>query len=838
MTVRELIKKWLQIQEEYNTLAKRARKERKQIANDEELKKKKQEQERQLEEAWTKANKALHEKECECFTELQKLTESDACQLAARLMISPEACSLMPLVFGRLGKIELRSSSAASTTYRALLEVLLEPNKLLHDFAEQAAQVADAGPLLQELSPKLGQLRDSKALEIETIDFKLLFKKFNLKSKQPVLILNRTAIFPTTSGGLIAFKIQKGLPKIVTTGQTIETFLQLKPPPQLSPPLKPYASYENFEPEPAGELVRENLILGALNTHKKALGLKSKLPLPQGVYVIENFPLDCSDGNRPLPRQDQGSEKSIFIWEGGKVVAYIYETDSADYFTYLIDKDLSETDFTRARDEGFHDLYCLARAGLFSTALADLFHARVSADNVEFNRITDGLGRYRVLNDLLDVREMKLSFRGFGTGKLGTWMQSVEFINLRKSGIADFADFMTVHECVDKDSEFRRRFFYLLEDKKSYQSRILVNLLVEPLLVYELVTARRRVEHKQLDSGSAAHVTCVGFEVLHGLALALSVYTGCPYALAKSLFASTIDFERLGRQVNYFMSTDHAARFELQTTKLPRKLYEADCQVIINLNDLISGVLRATYHRCLRVGTGSGFSDNWKDPDLGPFSGPNPSKEAERARFCFGAFALLIQRGMARGAALAKQGREANGPQAAIPLLRQSLACWPFDPDCAALLVKQLLADSDEIGAQLAAAEAAELALKVKTIEREVDQLTPVVPPFTVDDRSPRTPLAKIQRALAIARKEAEGLRIELRQLRLEKKKEKKKKGQDSTEMALLRKILAIDPFDAQSRKELVQLLFDDDRKPESNQVKSEFGAEPQDDWLRKHMNG
>lgn len=804
-------------------------------------------------EAWIGLQNDALGKEAACWELLGKLDPDQLPLLAAQLMLQPKALSRIG--WGRLLSIDFKAAGLGQTTARAMLEVLLAPNKLLHDCGPRYAKAAASGPLLEDLAPRLADLGRLAEIELEELTFQDCMNRFQIAAPKPVRVLNRTAIFQTTAG-YVAFKIQKGLPSVSEEVRKQRLALGLSE--EVAPkvvtkvPLEPRVGYEALEPEPITELLREQIILEVLGRRKAELGLRSSLPVPVGVYVIHGFPLDEADPQgRKLPRLDPGG-KSIYLWKEDQediVIAYVYTTLSLDYFTYLVDPELGDPEFAAARDKGFHDLYCLMRHGLFPTALADLFHARVAAGNIETNRIADGMGRYRVLNDVLVVGEAVGKFGGVGSGKLGTWMAAIDYVNLRGSGIADFADFRTLDDCISENSNFRKEFFNLLKGEPSYQSRIMVNLLAEPLLVYELVMARRYVEKGRMRYDAAENVAYLGNEMLDGLALALSAYTGCPQPLAKFLFASTLDAGRIGAQMSFFLSTSHAEVFETRSADRQRELpavlaplYEPGTTINVLLGELLTGVIRGAgdervVHRCLRVGTGSGFSDDWKDPDLGPFSGPNPCKETERSRFVFAALALLVREAIEAGTELGRQSDAVlkSDRATAIALLRKAVACWPFDklgvddvvlPSAAGEL-KGLLADDKDTAAQAETEALGKVQLRRARIEDDMAELAPQPLSWIEVDRNPRPRLKRIQEIVQEAHKQAEKWRKAYETTQDEDIKL-------SEAVALLRQALADDPFDRTFANAFVEARGMLDQVPES-QVWDEV-ARMQDEFLAKRM--
>jgi hypothetical protein len=367
----------------------------------------------------------------------------------------------------------------------------------------------------------------------------------------------------------------------------------------------------------------------------------------------------------------------------------------------------------------------------------------------------------------------------------------------------------------------------------------MVNLLAEPLLVYELVMARRYVEKRRMRYTKKAYNDCLGNEMLHGLALALSAYTGCPEALAASLFAATLDARRMGMQMSFFLSTSHAKYFETgqDVAKRLAQLYGPGCEIRVDMRSLIAGVTRGgSRHRCLRVGTGSGFSADWNDPDLGPYTGVSPCKETERSRFVFASFALLVREAIDENEHRHRAGLEmlSGDRPGAIAQLRRAFACWPFNAETADQLARTLLDDGDEAAAAVVRAEALEVQRKREAIEADLGNLAPVLQPQTAKDRNPRTRLAQIQAVLRRARADAGELREQaLAAANVAKAKMWKRKAACKDAVGLLRQVLDINPFDQDCMNTLVELLVSLGEHDKTNAVKI---VAAQDLWLAKQL--
>src|SRR5262249_28158669 len=130
----------------------------------------------------------------------------------------------------------------------------------------------------------------------ETITFDELCQRFDLVHGPPYRVLNRTAVFLTNAGKFIAVKAQKRLSaKTVEEIKFDKDYLTIDEakPEELGLMPAPGAANGGYEPEPAMELLREHVVLSALNKHQTSLGLESRLPRPQGVFIIKSFPVDC-----------------------------------------------------------------------------------------------------------------------------------------------------------------------------------------------------------------------------------------------------------------------------------------------------------------------------------------------------------------------------------------------------------------------------------------------------------------------------------------------------------------------------------------------------------------
>ncbi len=344
--------------------------------------------------------------------------------------------------------------------------------------------------------------------------------------------------------------------------------------------------------------------------HALKLKLKSKLPIPHGIFYIENLSQWMMNQSF-LPDQTMDFLKLISIQNPTHpVYVYYLKKEHKNYFTYLHDPLISNKDFGITNQIIVLDLCTLFSNGFVYSQLADIFHNREIS--VRYN--SDN-GRYRVLSDLLQGIS-------FGSGRLTGWMESVEYPNVRLSGLADLGDWTSLADYYDETSDMVKKFYSQVSSIHTGRYTV-ANVLAEYQFVLFLIAGRRGHDLEILARQKNIHCETLSEiweplanQIILNCAQMISIFTSLSFKQALTFLDTFVNKIRLTKQMRFWM-TDEYIPYILKNS-VPDDLYE--CSVSIN-----SEKFRAeTFSKEL------GFSIDGKHQDLGPVNGQEPIKEANK----------------------------------------------------------------------------------------------------------------------------------------------------------------------------------------------------------------
>ncbi|NGX39229.1 MAG: hypothetical protein KR126chlam1_00552 [Chlamydiae bacterium] len=342
---------------------------------------------------------------------------------------------------------------------------------------------------------------------------------------------------------------------------------------------------------------RELRTLIFLTRKKDELGLKSALPIPHGIY--QN---GISLPNQHKRNIDDGIETN-------QEVAYMYTCLDDSYFQYVHDKELSEEEFMDACERAYHDLFVLAKHGLVWTALADLFHTLTENRS---NR--DDSGVYIPLVGLL-----RYGSSISGPGRINGFRKAVEYLNIRRSGIADFGDSGTIFEATSVDHPrikvSHKNLFYKSGKAlfTNLKTLLFANYLAEYLLVFELALGYRKSKRSELNIENPGHSENITNMVLRIAHIATQAFTNLGKIDSEALVETACQsYDHLGRENCYWMNAANYSD-DIQRNQIRKDIYLD--QIIVRVD--------ATRGRNSFIPE-IGYSVDRENLDLGPLNGPDP----------------------------------------------------------------------------------------------------------------------------------------------------------------------------------------------------------------------
>ena len=373
--------------------------------------------------------------------------------------------------------------------------------------------------------------------------------------------------------------------------------------------------------EDASMLDYESRVFSYLTTYKEQMCLKSIFPKPypiQGHCVVKAKP-DTAAKTALYSQVNKDGHRYELNTKDGYYTFMAYETPDDSYFTYLRDPDIEQDVFEKALLINMHDLFRLARYGIIHTALIGLFHNLIIQDRY------DG-GKYLWMVDIIrPIKERP------GAGRLHAWTKTVEYPNMRLSGLADFPDLYIIKDLAKQDNPLSAHMHTLKNAHPRYDSEVfyLASYLGDYLLSAALVVGRRlrdRNELNWMDPGQLAKI------MENCYVNAFTVFTG-QLENEIRLIGKLVDWNRLATQMSMNMAENNEIADYLLENNIPQDLYGPG--VLINYENDYSDS-----RGWINIPGKRGWYFDDKNPDLGPVNGPNPLQELIKANYIFTAFSI------------------------------------------------------------------------------------------------------------------------------------------------------------------------------------------------------
>lgn len=508
------------------------------------------------------------------------------------LLEDPMAISEKIKLLVKLSKISLYYGGTAPTNYGKYVEGIFA-NAPVFKFQK-----------LKESFPERKEVKKDFVFEVKDIDFLIDQKEYQLS-----MLFGRTAIYKSPKGKYVFFK-----------------FLN---------------DQEKNDP---GILLFESEGFDYMNRNKKSLSLKAKYPLPiefipgEKVVKFKNLPkgLEALIEEQEIKLKEKKGrsreERLATLWgdeivekpeiildnSDGYYMITVFELDSLDYFAYLSDLQLANVAYEKAFSMNVQELFHWARYGLIHTSIIDLFHTSSSMGTQGLLRYD--LGHYFWMLDFIRYWKGAWDYEGkmVGTGRLHAW-NKLDFPNLGISGPRDLAEVDLLFRLMKPDHSLSKHLTHYLRSR--FGSRTLnvylASYLGDYLLGLSLLAMHRLREEDQLNWKSDASLNLIENKIKN------SIFNEAYQALlgfqAPDFLVNTIDWRRLSRQVAFFMSKNLDYVEPINSRKFPEVIY-GEKVVFENL---------PPYRRGINVE--SGWMEDEKHADLGPYQGVNPLDELIKA---------------------------------------------------------------------------------------------------------------------------------------------------------------------------------------------------------------
>lgn len=366
-------------------------------------------------------------------------------------------------------------------------------------------------------------------------------------------------------------------------------------------------------------LSKEYQMTNYLIKHQHRLNLQSDLPKPLGVYPVKRTEIlqQCCQS----PHYEQFIE---LISDSEELEVYVYNAPLS-YFTYLHDEQQTISELASSVKKNMHDLFVLLKEGIVFTQLADIFHTQVNKE------LREDKGRYYALVQLLKVFQPHL-------GRIDQWQKSVEFVNLRASGLADLGDNLPLSSLFTPEKFTRENFPEILTGgyhqtfldsstgtassiytgkRQIFGNYLYLNTIAEYLLVLQLTlgTYGDKVTRKMDDCRAKKEVWHqLGVLMFDSCAAAVSLITEMPQPKALKLLSQRAKIESHVLQTQFWMTPDYANMAESEIRMQQYLLYPCESGYEFN-DELIPGI---------------GLSVDGIHQDLGGYNQSLPLKELEK----------------------------------------------------------------------------------------------------------------------------------------------------------------------------------------------------------------
>lgn len=280
---------------------------------------------------------------------------------------------------------------------------------------------------------------------------------------------------------------------------------------------------------------------------------------PRGTHRLvrihkDNFPEEIRAGIL----KDQKVDMNLAVDSEGYFTAMIYETNldetgGVPYMTYLNDPDLKHDEFREAYKKNIYDLFVLARHGIFSMELIELFHNQEHGNGRRYDWAVDLKNHQRHRS---------------GAGRLNDITGATLYPNFRLTGPADFAEFYHIDDIIaDRqmrglaDDRISRLINMVDKDMDQAKNYIQAALLGDTLLSLALMPPtylERRDELKGEESNAFLEESLkILFENSY------SAYSGQNTEVCNE---TAVDYDIVVRQMEYFLTRQYVRDSKSGTT--------------------------------------------------------------------------------------------------------------------------------------------------------------------------------------------------------------------------------------------------------------------------------
>ncbi|MFN0118181.1 MAG: hypothetical protein ACKVQC_07840 [Elusimicrobiota bacterium] len=251
--------------------------------------------------------------------------------------------------------------------------------------------------------------------------------------------------------------------------------------------------------------------------------------------------------------------------ENGQLIAFIYIIENEDYFISVNDSKVSSQQAWKIMEKTLFDLGRWASLGIFHKALIDMLHTEIEEDDPEPRDLPR---RFMWMIALVYP-----SFQ-FMTGMAQDLSESLERGNVRVSGVADGADFITLDSLIrDIQKEFtvltplgrfreRAAQFYTV----NFLGEYLFTLLFAVALHVQKGEIRQSVEEVERFSVAASQLG--------------EGFTGQPMKLMMEWILKTGNIDGIFRQLSFFMTDEKKSYLLGSGRSFPEDVFGEDSQVI------------------------------------------------------------------------------------------------------------------------------------------------------------------------------------------------------------------------------------------------------------------
>ncbi|MEA3490219.1 MAG: hypothetical protein U9R44_07805 [Candidatus Omnitrophota bacterium] len=324
------------------------------------------------------------------------------------------------------------------------------------------------------------------------------------------------------------------------------------------------AGKEEYETEDPGRLVYESEFFDYLNKLKESDPGLLKGDYPRAVPVDDKRAIRVSTGLIPgemesrlkesVSKTAKPGEVTEIDDTGGCYTVMVYKTGSPDYFTYLHEAE-DDGKASEACVRNIHDLFVLAGYGLIHPDIIELFH------NIHDPRPDRGV--YLWMADIL-----RPDLPRQGAGRIHGWETTVLYPNMRLSGLADFAEIVSLKDLLSlthHHSDYMEIGLRELPERERGKF-LLAHYMGNYLLAWALNEGKRLKSSDGLDWKDKRKIRSLGKRLKDVYSEAYGAFTG----EAEEDIGALVDWEMFATQMAFFMG---GAYKEYTDKDIPEKVF-------------------------------------------------------------------------------------------------------------------------------------------------------------------------------------------------------------------------------------------------------------------------